>query len=338
LSVGRTDRADFIVPQDEYLSGEHFELTCDYQTCQLRSLSKRSGTYVNGQSVTQGTVRDGDEIVAGKTTFSVQIQSDLSMASSSGNGGGPAASPSAPAPAPLIMMRASIEVTAGPYDGLTTDLPNGKPLIIGRLAANGLALPNDSSVSRSHCQIEFAGSECRLVDVGSTFGTFVNGQKVTEAKLANGDSFKVGQTEFRVHIGAVPAPVGTLRIRKEQMDKLGEPKRKDFKDRLIAHLNEILPAKGVQIQPESLSQQIDEAIIRSKHYRVHRECDVAVYVELVLTHMGGFTEEPHPRDARSILYDHRLAPEEKLVKLRAWAESQSMKQSPPVMNAAKKAP
>jgi hypothetical protein len=36
LTIGRTDDADFIVPGDEYLSGSHFELTCDFTACRLR--------------------------------------------------------------------------------------------------------------------------------------------------------------------------------------------------------------------------------------------------------------------------------------------------------------
>jgi pSer/pThr/pTyr-binding forkhead associated (FHA) protein len=327
LSIGRTDDADFIVPHDEFLSGAHFELACDFNACRLRSLSTKSGTYVNGQRVTEVNVRDRDEIVAGKTTFSIQIQTDRPASTVGGNGGsltkvgaakGMLAAPAPDAPA---VVRASIEVTAGPYDGMTADLPTGKPLVIGRLAGQGLALPNDQSISRRHCQIELVGSDCHLQDVGSSFGTYVKGEKVAEASLNNGDMFKAGLTEFRVHIGTVPAPVGTLRIRKEQMDTLGQPKRQDFKKRLMSHLNEVLPPKGVKIAPDALSQQIDEAILRSKHYRVYRECDVAVYVEIVVSRLGGFTADPHPREARNILYDHRLGPEEKLAKLRQWAEA-----------------
>jgi pSer/pThr/pTyr-binding forkhead associated (FHA) protein len=313
LTIGRTDEADFVVPNDPHLSGAHFELSCDFTACRLRSMSRSSGTYVNGKQVTQTALKDRDEIVAGRTTFGVQIETDLAPRS-------PVESV-APVATKITRLAASIEVIAGPYDGLTADLPNGKPLIIGRSVEKGLSLTNDSSISRTHCQIEFVSPNCELTDLDSRYGTHVQGQKIKQATLHNRDTFKAGNTEFKVHISSAPVPVRVVRIRKEQMDKLASPKKADFKKRLTLHLNEILPPKGIKIPPDQLAKQIDEAIMRSKHYRVSRECDVAQYVEIVIVHLDGFTETPHPVEARNILYDHRLGPDEKLAKLKAWAEA-----------------
>jgi pSer/pThr/pTyr-binding forkhead associated (FHA) protein len=319
LTVGRTDEADFVVPHDVALSGAHFELSCDFTACRLRSISRISGTYVNGKQVAQTDLQDRDEIAAGRTTFTVQIETDLAPRGSAER---LAAARRAPEPATKTnRLVATVEVIAGPYDGITADLPAGKPLLIGRAVEKGLLLANDSSISRRHCQIEFESPNCQLTDLDSRFGTHVQGQKVTQATLRNGDTFKAGNSEFRVHITATAVPVRTLRIRKEQMDLLAGPKKADFKKRLMLHLDEILPQKGITIPPDQLEKQIDEAITRSKHYRVSRECDVAQYVEIVIAHLGGFGEKPHPLEARNILYDHRLKPEEKLAKLRAWAES-----------------
>jgi pSer/pThr/pTyr-binding forkhead associated (FHA) protein len=332
LTVGRTDESDFAVPLDAYLSGVHFSLQCEHSNCRLRALSTRSGTYLNGERVTEAQLRDRDEIVAGQTTFAVTVEGDPSLSYRPDR---PATGKTATGTAPTAGtstgsgVMASIEVTAGPYDGLTADLPTGKPLVIGRLPEQGLSLPNDSSISRRHCQIEFVPPDCQLTDLGSSYGTLVNGQKVIDAKLRNGETFQAGTSEFKTHIGSALAPARTLRIRKEQMDKLAGPKKADFKTRLMRHLDEILPAKGIKMSSESLARQIDEAIKRSKHYRVHRECDVAQYVEIVVLYLDGFTEQGHPVEARNILYDHRLTPEEKLAKLQQWAEGASRSKASP---------
>lgn len=52
---------------------------------------------------------------------------------------------------------------------------------------------NDPSVSRHHAQIIDYGASCSVVDLGSTNGTFVNGNKVnSEATLHFGDELRVG--------------------------------------------------------------------------------------------------------------------------------------------------
>ncbi len=56
----------------------------------------------------------------------------------------------------------------------------------------------DTSASRRHARIEPAGMFVNVSDLGSTNGTFVNGQRVTNATAKNGDIVKVGATNFRI--------------------------------------------------------------------------------------------------------------------------------------------
>ncbi|MEZ6195384.1 MAG: FHA domain-containing protein [Planctomycetota bacterium] len=68
---------------------------------------------------------------------------------------------------------------------------------IGRSEDCGLVL-DDPWISREHASIEpVPGGGFRLVDLGSENGTFVNGKKVTERLLANGDVLRFGGTEVR---------------------------------------------------------------------------------------------------------------------------------------------
>ena len=70
--VGRTDRSEHAFPNDTYLSGAHFEVTCDEQGCRIRDLGSSNGTFINGAKIEQAGVQEGDQIAAGETIFLVQ--------------------------------------------------------------------------------------------------------------------------------------------------------------------------------------------------------------------------------------------------------------------------
>jgi pSer/pThr/pTyr-binding forkhead associated (FHA) protein len=53
-------------------------------------------------------------------------------------------------------------------------------------------------VSRVHCQLTAGASELEVVDLSSTNGTFVNGDRVQRALLRTGDRLGVGKVEFVV--------------------------------------------------------------------------------------------------------------------------------------------
>jgi pSer/pThr/pTyr-binding forkhead associated (FHA) protein len=53
-------------------------------------------------------------------------------------------------------------------------------------------------VSRVHCQLSAGAAELEVVDLESTNGTFVNGERVARALLKNGDKLGVGKVEFVV--------------------------------------------------------------------------------------------------------------------------------------------
>ncbi len=63
---------------------------------------------------------------------------------------------------------------------------------VGRTAAD-IVLP-DEAISSLHFQIERRGGEFVLRDLGSSNGTFVNGERVQSALLAAGDSIDAGTT------------------------------------------------------------------------------------------------------------------------------------------------
>jgi serine phosphatase RsbU (regulator of sigma subunit) len=73
--------------------------------------------------------------------------------------------------------------------------PDG--IMIGRQAPADLVL-EDSAVSRRHCQLELDGDALSLTDLGSTNGTFVDGQRVTaRLVLSDGMRLRIGPHELR---------------------------------------------------------------------------------------------------------------------------------------------
>jgi hypothetical protein len=82
-------------------------------------------------------------------------------------------------------------------------LPSGERFIlgdgvvtIGRLTDSVLVL-EDPNVSRQHAEIRPTGNGFVLADLGSTNGSKVNGVKVSERVLQDGDELTFGATSFR---------------------------------------------------------------------------------------------------------------------------------------------
>jgi len=76
--------------------------------------------------------------------------------------------------------------------------------VIGRREDCDLRIPL-GDISRKHCRLIRDGDTIRVEDLGSSNGTFHNGQRVQEATLAAGDSVQVGPVVFVLQIEGVPA-------------------------------------------------------------------------------------------------------------------------------------
>jgi pSer/pThr/pTyr-binding forkhead associated (FHA) protein len=76
--------------------------------------------------------------------------------------------------------------------------------IIGRREDCDLRIPL-GDISRKHCRMIREGDSIRLEDLGSSNGTYVNGQRVQEAILQPGDTVRVGPVLFVLQVDGVPA-------------------------------------------------------------------------------------------------------------------------------------
>jgi signal transduction histidine kinase len=78
---------------------------------------------------------------------------------------------------------------------------------VGRDMANAIRL-HDTEVSRRHAEIRCNDDRCELVDLGSSNGTYVNGQRVERWTLSSGDQVQLGRSLLLFTAGADPAAAG----------------------------------------------------------------------------------------------------------------------------------
>jgi len=78
---------------------------------------------------------------------------------------------------------AVINITATSLAGRSPDCPIEVP---------------DANVSRNHAQFDFDGTVLSVHDCGSSNGTFVNEQRISEVELSHGDIVRMGETRIRV--------------------------------------------------------------------------------------------------------------------------------------------
>jgi len=97
-------------------------------------------------------------------------------------------------------MQVNLKVTAGPYKGRIFSFTQHDSFLIGRSPDAHLCLPNDRYFSRNHCLLEMNPPHSYLRDLHSTNGTFLNGQRVKDAFLKNGDRIQCGETILIVEV------------------------------------------------------------------------------------------------------------------------------------------
>ena len=87
----------------------------------------------------------------------------------------------------------TISVQAGNDRGRSYDLP-AKDMIVGRDSSADIVV-DDGKVSREHARLIFNNGSWAVLDLGSSNGTYLNGQKVSgQRPIANGDKIKLGDT------------------------------------------------------------------------------------------------------------------------------------------------
>ena len=174
--IGRQNGCDVQIADDPYCARNQCELRIDHGRALLAPVSPTSPTHLDGSAIAAPTpIATGNMISFGET----QLRFEMDAA--------PASRPQVPPPAPI----------AAPGNGSLT---------IGREpGAGGLTLDHPA-VSRRHA-ILHGGSDPRIEDLGSTNGTFVNGERVRGSqRLAEGDSIAFGPLRYVFSGGTLREP------------------------------------------------------------------------------------------------------------------------------------
>ena len=93
--------------------------------------------------------------------------------------------------------------------------------VIGRREDCDLRIPL-GEVSRKHCRLVRDGDTLKLEDLGSSNGTFLNGQRVQEALLSPGDTIQVGPVAFALQIDGEPPEEDLRPVTTESSNGSGE--------------------------------------------------------------------------------------------------------------------
>jgi pSer/pThr/pTyr-binding forkhead associated (FHA) protein len=107
-----------------------------------------------------------------------------------------ATTPSGPHMQPEPVPLSGEPVPPSPEPSVVRPLPS-RVLRIGRAPDNDIVVA-DPAVSSHHAELRNVAGVYRIVDLGSTNGTFVNGQRVTDAALSEGDVVGVGSSTLRL--------------------------------------------------------------------------------------------------------------------------------------------
>ena len=101
------------------------------------------------------------------------------------------------AAAGIVSRRAVVLQSPSLRAGTSIELTNGAR--VGRGMENTIRLDADSTVSSRHATIDSRADGLWVEDAGSTNGTFVNGARVTSARLLQpGDVIRIGHTDLLV--------------------------------------------------------------------------------------------------------------------------------------------
>jgi len=76
--------------------------------------------------------------------------------------------------------------------------------VIGRREDCDLRIPL-SDVSRKHCRLILDGEAMKVEDLGSSNGTYRNGERVQQTEVAAGDTLQIGPVVFVVQVDGYPA-------------------------------------------------------------------------------------------------------------------------------------
>ncbi len=103
------------------------------------------------------------------------------------------------------MKNYAMRFISGKYQGGEFPLPPNSEIVVGRSSDLDMVLVEDM-VSRRHAKISVNGDTVTIQDLGSTNGTFVNGERVERMALTDGDRVLIGTSIIKLVTSDGPPP------------------------------------------------------------------------------------------------------------------------------------
>ncbi len=100
-------------------------------------------------------------------------------------------------PPRVPLSQLALRFISGKYQGGEFPLGENKEIIVGRSSDLDMVLVEDM-VSRRHARIACGLDDITIEDLGSTNGTFVNGEKIKRSHLKEGDRVLIGTSILKV--------------------------------------------------------------------------------------------------------------------------------------------
>ena len=216
--MGRAEDND-VVLTDIGVSRRHARLLVQNSTVFMEDLGSGNGTYFEGNRVNRQEVHHGDEFFIDPFRISIELVAFDSPTPEGLTGDleevdddDTAEIPADPmgVQSPKVGPETQVRLVTLQGQRLAPSYPvRSTGLTIGRSEARDVIL-FDPAASRNHAAIELFGGDIWFRDQGSGNGSFVNGHRVREQCLRNGDRVRVGSTEFRLEVIAARQEVPTM--------------------------------------------------------------------------------------------------------------------------------
>jgi pSer/pThr/pTyr-binding forkhead associated (FHA) protein len=196
VTLGR-DLTNDIVLGDGRVSRSHARLDCGPAGCEIVDLGSSNGTRLNGVTVQRSKLSPGDTLGLGSSQLRFQAPQPIDDA------GVTRLDTSLDVALTLDreFLPMSINETGVPRLVVFTEdetfevpLQDADRVTIGRAADNEAVLDLDK-VSRCHAEVVRKGTTWLLHDLGSTNGTWLNGERVEQVLLQEGDVFRIGPAQ-----------------------------------------------------------------------------------------------------------------------------------------------
>ncbi|MBQ74985.1 MAG: hypothetical protein CMQ20_08170 [Gammaproteobacteria bacterium] len=186
-TVGKGGVNDIVI-DEEGVNGFHADLKVEGSQVTITDINSATGTMVNGEKITGlMPLGAGDTIVIQGVELEVIEDDEL--------GGGKTLVLSGTALMELGTGSWSLVADSGPEKGQV--IPIMDRVEIGRALECDIYIL-EPALSRKHAELELVGDDLLLRDLGSVNGTYVNGEKVDEVKLKDGDRMQFDKIHFIV--------------------------------------------------------------------------------------------------------------------------------------------